>query len=93
MCFCLLKLRIRPSVLTEFKLNQVSLPLVYIQFLVFSRLLKIFVCRNLHNIVNVHQYSLSLGTVFRPSLCRPPDTHWFFSLFFGKGFLWYPVPK
>jgi hypothetical protein len=39
--FCFLELGIRPSVFTKFKLNQVSLPLVWIQFLVFSKLLKI----------------------------------------------------
>jgi formate/nitrite transporter FocA (FNT family) len=30
LCFCFLELGIRPSVFTEFKLNQVSLPLVWI---------------------------------------------------------------
>jgi len=29
-----------PSVFTKFKLNQVNIPLVWIQFLVFSKLLK-----------------------------------------------------
>jgi hypothetical protein len=39
LCFCFLELGIRPSVFTEFKLNQVNFPLVWIQFLVFSKLL------------------------------------------------------
>jgi hypothetical protein len=39
-CFHLLKLRIRTSVFTEVKLNQVDLPLVWIQFFVFSKLLR-----------------------------------------------------
>ena len=38
----LLELGIRPSVFTEFKLNQVNLPLVWILFLVF-KLLKFLV--------------------------------------------------
>ena len=33
LCFCFLELGTRPSVFTEFKLNQVNLPLVWIQFL------------------------------------------------------------
>ena len=41
LCFCFLELGIRPSVFTKFKLNQVNLPLVWIQFLVFSKLLKV----------------------------------------------------
>ena len=43
LCFRFLELGIRPSILTEFKLNQVNLPLVWIQFLVFSELLKVWV--------------------------------------------------
>jgi len=41
MCFCFLELGIGPSVFTEFKLDHVNLPLVWIQILVFSKLLKI----------------------------------------------------
>jgi len=40
LCFCFLELGIRPSVFTKFKLNQVNLPLVWIQSLVFSKLMK-----------------------------------------------------
>jgi len=40
LCLCFLELGIGPSVFTEFKLNQVNLPLVWTQFLVFSKLLK-----------------------------------------------------
>ena len=40
LCFCFLELGIGPSVFTKFKLNQENLPLVRIQFLVFSKLLK-----------------------------------------------------
>jgi len=43
LCFRLLKLKIRHSVFTNFKLNQMNLPLVYIHFLVLSKLLKIYV--------------------------------------------------
>jgi hypothetical protein len=38
-----LELGIRSSVFTKFELNQVNLPLVWIQFLVFSKLLKFWV--------------------------------------------------
>ena len=41
LCFCLLELGIRPSVFTEIKLNQVNLLLIWIQFFVLSKLLKI----------------------------------------------------
>jgi len=41
LCFCFLELGIRPSVFTIFKLNQVSLPLVLVQFHVLSKLLEI----------------------------------------------------
>jgi len=42
LCFCFLILRIKPSVFTpEFNVDQVNLPLVWIQFLVYSKLLKI----------------------------------------------------
>ena len=40
LCFCFLELGIRPSVFTKFKLNQVNLPLLWIQFLVLGELLK-----------------------------------------------------
>jgi len=43
LCFCFLELGIRSSVFTKFELNQVNLPLVWIQFLVFSKLLKFWV--------------------------------------------------
>jgi len=43
LCFCFFELGIRPSVFTLFKLNQVNLPLVWIQFLVFSKPLKVWV--------------------------------------------------
>jgi len=41
LCFCFSDLGIGPSVFTKFKLSQVNLPLVWIQFLVFSKLLEI----------------------------------------------------
>ena len=41
LCFSFLELGSRPSVFTKFKLDQVNLPLVWIQFLVLGKLLKL----------------------------------------------------
>ena len=43
LCFCFLELGIRPSVFTEFNFNQVNLALVWIKFLAFCKLLKVWV--------------------------------------------------
>jgi len=43
LCFSFLKLGIRPGVFTDYKLNQVNLPLVWIQFFVFSKLLRVWI--------------------------------------------------